>query len=59
MMGGYGQFGYITMGGMFTLLKIRETGEPGNYENWYKHPAGEVAMAASKDDLNKDGISVD
>ena len=24
MVGAYGPFGYITMGGMFTLLKVRE-----------------------------------
>jgi FtsP/CotA-like multicopper oxidase with cupredoxin domain len=43
MMTGQGQFGPIEMGGMFTILKIRDdiTGyeDPG----WYKHPPGTVA----------------
>jgi manganese oxidase len=45
MMTGFGQFGPIEMGGMFTLIKIREGlaandyKDPGNY----KHPAGTVA----------------
>ena len=43
MMSGTGPFGPIEMGGMFTVLKVREgiTGyeDPG----WYKHPAGTVA----------------
>ena len=43
MMTGTGQFGPIEMGGMFTILKIRDgiTGyeDPG----WYKHPPGTVA----------------
>jgi len=44
MGGGEGPYGEIFMGGMFTLLKIREglrstTEDPG----WYEHPAGTVA----------------
>jgi manganese oxidase len=45
MMTGFGQFGPIEMGGMFTLMKIREGltandyKDPGNY----KHPEGTVA----------------
>jgi hypothetical protein len=45
MMGaGEGPFGEISMGGMFTVLKIREglrsyDGDPG----WYQHPEGTVA----------------
>jgi hypothetical protein len=45
MMTGFGQFGPIEMGGMFTLMKIREGlasndyNDPGNY----KHPQGTVA----------------
>ena len=43
---GNGPFGQIFMGGMFTILKIRENlrisdGDPG----WYRHPAGTVASA--------------
>lgn len=56
MMGAYGPFGYITMGGMFTILKIRDSGEPGDYSNWYEHPADEVARAATPEELQRDGI---
>ena len=45
MMSGKGPFGPMEMGGMFTVVKIREGlgrndyGDPG----WYKHPPGKVA----------------
>ncbi len=56
MMGEDGPFDYIAMGGMFTLLKVRE--ELSNYEDpgWYKHPPGTVADVASDEDLKRDGI---
>lgn len=58
MMGGQGPFDYITMGGLFTILKVREGIT--NYEDpgWYKHPPGTVADVASAEDMNRDGISV-
>jgi FtsP/CotA-like multicopper oxidase with cupredoxin domain len=45
MMTGFGQFGPIEMGGMFTLVKIREGLAAGDYTDPepYKHPAGTVA----------------
>lgn len=46
MMGGpgtEGPFGMIDMGGMFTVLKVRDHLEPGDDAGWYKHPAGTVA----------------
>ena len=45
MMTGFGQFGPIEMGGMFTVMKIREGLEVGDYNDPgpYKHPAGTVA----------------
>ena len=47
MMTGTGQFGPIEMGGMFTVLKVREDLAPGDYRDpgWYKHPQGTVAYA--------------
>jgi hypothetical protein len=58
MVGGAGGFGYITMGGMFAVLEVRdgitEYGDPG----WYAHPPGTVADAASPADLLRDGIQV-
>ena len=43
MMDGDGPFGAIGMGGMFTIIKVREG--IGSYEDpgWYKHPGGSVA----------------
>lgn len=56
MLMGKGQFGVIDMGGMFTIVKVREqiTGyeDPGDY----KFPPGAVAAVASADQLRRDGI---
>ena len=56
MGGADGSFSYIGMGGMFTIVKIREHldsyGDPG----WYEHPPGTVAEAASVAELGRDGI---
>jgi len=58
MAGVKGPFDPITMGGMFTLLKVREQlagdGDPG----WYQHPPGSVADRAKPEDLARDGIDV-
>src|SRR5688572_29653492 len=45
MMSGSGPFGPIEMGGMFTVVKIREGLARGDYKDpgWYKHPEGTVA----------------
>jgi hypothetical protein len=45
MMMGEGPFGPLEMGGMFTVVKIREDQTPGDYSDpgWYKHPPGTVA----------------
>jgi len=45
MMTGFGQFGPIEMGGMFTVVKVRDGLAPGDYKDpgWYKHPPGTVA----------------
>jgi len=47
MMTGTGPFGPIEMGGMFTVMKVREDLAPGDYRDpgWYKHPPGTVAYA--------------
>jgi manganese oxidase len=58
MVGGRGPFDTITMGGMFTIFKVRESldgdGDPG----WFAHPAGTVAGPASADELRADAIDV-
>ncbi len=45
MMTGTGQFGAIEMGGMFTVVKVREGLAHGDYKDpgWYKQPPGTVA----------------
>ena len=45
MMSGFGQFGPIEMGGMFTVMKVREGLGAGDYKDPgpYKNPAGTVA----------------
>ena len=45
MMTGFGQFGPIEMGGMFTVMKVREGLSPGDYKDPgpYKNPQGTVA----------------
>jgi FtsP/CotA-like multicopper oxidase with cupredoxin domain len=45
MMDGKGPFGQIEMGGMFTMIKVREGLARGDYRDpgWYAHPKGTVA----------------
>ena len=45
MMTGQGPFGALEMGGMFTVVKVREGLARNDYKDpgWYKHPAGTVA----------------
>jgi FtsP/CotA-like multicopper oxidase with cupredoxin domain len=45
MMMGEGPFGGVEMGGMFTVVKVREDQKRGDYTDpgWYKHPPGTVA----------------
>ena len=57
MVGGKGQFGYITMGGMFTILKVRDEVPTGNADpGWYQNPPGTVSVVAPNGDLKRDGI---
>jgi hypothetical protein len=45
MMTGFGQFGPIEMGGMFSVVKVREGLAKNDYKDpgWFKHPEGAVA----------------
>lgn len=43
MMAGQGPFGPIAMGGMFTVLKVRDHLEEGADAGWYDNPPGTVA----------------
>jgi hypothetical protein len=45
MMTGFGPFGPVGMGGMFSVVKVRDDLPRGVYKDpgWFKHPAGTVA----------------
>jgi len=45
MMTGWGPFGPLEMGGMFTVVKVRDEVKFGDYRDpgWFKHPQGTVA----------------
>ena len=51
MMAGNGPFGNMEMGGMFTLIKVRDDLAPGDFTDpgWYRHPPGTVARLVSSD----------
>jgi FtsP/CotA-like multicopper oxidase with cupredoxin domain len=58
MLMGKGQFGMIDMGGMFTVVKVREDVKGYDDPGDYKFPAGSVATIATVDELKRDGIVV-
>ena len=51
MMAGKGPFGNIEMGGMFTVVKVRDDIAPGDFSDpgWYANPPGTVARRVSND----------
>lgn len=51
MMAGKGPFGNIEMGGMFTVIKVRDEQPRGDYTDpgWYTHPPGEQTRKISDD----------
>jgi len=51
MMAGKGPFGNLEMGGMFTVVKVRDDLAAGDYRDpgWYEHPEGTVAQCVSLD----------
>lgn len=51
MLGGKGPFGVIDMGGMFTILKVRDGLTSFDDPGWYKHPTGSVASPATKEEI--------
>lgn len=58
MVGGRGKHDYITMGGMFTVLKVRDGitsyADPG----WYENPPGSLALPATAAELAENDIRV-
>jgi len=51
MTGGVGPFGSVEMGGMFTVVKVRDDLAAGDYRDpgWYRNPAGTLARRVSAD----------
>lgn len=51
MMAGDGQFGPIEMGGMLTIVKVRDEQEPSDYTDpgWYRYPKNLIAKRVSSD----------
>ncbi|MEO8211546.1 MAG: copper oxidase [Myxococcales bacterium] len=56
MLGGKGKYDAITMGGMFTILKVRDNIKGYDDPGWYETPRGTLASTAAADDLRRDGI---
>jgi FtsP/CotA-like multicopper oxidase with cupredoxin domain len=56
MRGAPGPFGYIDMGGMFTILKVRDKPGAAAAADWYDHPPGSVAGPADPERMRADGI---
>jgi FtsP/CotA-like multicopper oxidase with cupredoxin domain len=56
MVGGQGKHDYITMGGMFTILKVRDQLTSYKDPGWYENPAGTLASASVAADLQRDGV---
>lgn len=54
MQGAPGPFDYIDMGGMFTIIKVRDGITSYKDPGWYKHPLGTIAAPATEDELKKD-----
>ncbi|CAN5853263.1 copper oxidase [soil metagenome] len=60
MVGGMGPGGEITMGGMFTILKVRESlADPHADPGWYAPPAGTLALPATDEALRAAGVARD
>ena len=57
MLGARGKHDIITMGGMFTVLKVRDEIAGGRDPGWYENPRGSVATLASAELLRSNGIT--
>ena len=54
MVGMHGKYDYIDMGGMFTIVKVRQNLTNYDDPGWYETPPGTLASPASKDELQRD-----
>jgi manganese oxidase len=58
MRGGKGPFSYIDMGGMFTVVKVRENPDAADPAGWFVNPVGTVATRADAKQMQADGIVI-
>jgi manganese oxidase len=54
MLGAPGKHDYIDMGGMFTILKVRENLTSYDDPGWYENPPGTLASLASNEEMQRD-----
>ncbi|HZC34313.1 MAG TPA: copper oxidase [Chthoniobacterales bacterium] len=54
MVGAPGKHDYIDMGGMFTILKVRENLTSYDDPGWYENPPGSLATLASNEEMQRD-----
>ena len=54
MLGAPGKHGYIDMGGMFTILKVRDNLASYDDPGWYQNPPGTLANLASPEEMQHD-----
>jgi manganese oxidase len=54
MVGMQGKHDYIDMGGLFTIVKVRENLTSYDDPGWYENPPGTLATLASNEDLQRD-----
>jgi len=54
MLGAPGKHDYIDMGGMFTILKVRENLTSYDDPGWYDNPPGTLAALAGNEELQRD-----
>ena len=56
MLGAPGKHDYITMGGMFAVLKVRSQLDSYAGPGWYENPKGTLATIAKLNELQGDSI---
>ena len=54
MIGAPRKHDYIDMGGMFTILKVRENLTSYDDPGWYENPPGTLASLATNEELQRD-----
>jgi len=58
MRGAEGPHGYIDMGGMFTVFKVRENLDSYEDPGWYEQPPGTSATLVGPEEARADGVDV-